>query len=268
MSKLAARLGQMLGGDPPLLTPLQGGDLSEVYLATLVDDGRRMVAKTGPLVAVEAGMLRRMAGTGAQVPEVLAESDGVLLMEHLAEARPSPEGWAALGETLAMLHRTAAPGYGWHEDYAFGQVGIVNTWQQDWCTFWAEQRLLDGRDALPARLVNRLEGLAKRLPDLIPRAPDAALLHGDLWSGNALFMQGRAALIDPACYFGHAEVDLAMLTLFGQPHPAFWEGYGPGARDQQARRPIYQLWPALVHYRLFGAGYLPMVEGLLSRLNA
>ena len=38
----------------------------------------------------------------------------------------------------------------------------------------------------------------------------------------------------------------------------------PGWRE---RRAAYQLFPALVHLRLFGAGYAGMVERLLSRLG-
>jgi fructosamine-3-kinase len=54
------------------------------------------------------------------------------------------------------------------------------------------------------------------------------LLHGDLWTGNLLVKDGKlAALIDPACYHGDPEVDLAMLCLFGSPDEAFWQAYGP-----------------------------------------
>lgn len=77
-----------------------------------------------------------------------------------------------------------------------------------------------------------------------------------------------SGLIDPACYHGHAEVDLAMLALFGRPGPAFHDNYGalePGAED---RLPVYQLWPALVHLRLFGAGYRGLVERCLNAAGA
>jgi fructosamine-3-kinase len=70
-------------------------------------------------------------------------------------------------------------------------------------------------------------------------------------------------MIDPACYHGHAEVDLAMLELFGAPPKAFWQGYGPEEPGRAERRAIYQLFPALVHFRLFGAGYQSMVARLL-----
>jgi len=100
----------------------------------------------------------------------------------------------------------------------------------------------------------------------MPGAPSASLLHGDLWSGNVLAARGGiAGLIDPACHYGHAEVDLAMLALFGRPGPEFFAAYGPLEPGFAERQPIYQLWPALVHYRLFGDGYLPLVERLLDQ---
>ena len=68
--------------------------------------------------------------------------------------------------------------------------------------------------------------------------------------------------IDPAAYRGHGEVDLAMLHLFDRPAPALDAAYGTPP-DAAQRRPIYQAWPALVHLRLFGAGYRGLVERLL-----
>lgn len=44
---------------------------------------------------------------------------------------------------------------------------------------------------------------------------NAARLHGDLWSGNVMWTQTGAVLIDPAAHGGHRETDLAMLALFG-----------------------------------------------------
>jgi fructosamine-3-kinase len=107
--------------------------------------------------------------------------------------------------------------------------------------------------------------LAERLPDLLPASPLPSHLHGDLWSGNILVAGGQlAALIDPACYHGHAEVDLAMLALFDTPPDDFWESYGPLEEGWEERRPLYQLFPALVHLRLFGPTYASMVDRLLG----
>ncbi len=263
MDGLNAALAR-IGGVAARLTPLHGGDLSEVA-AVRLEDGRAVVAKAGALVAVEARMLAAMGAAGARVPGVLAVCGQVMLLEMLKETAPSPAGWADLGAGLARLHASTGAQYGWAEDYAFGAVRLDNTPLPDWADFWARRRLLCAPGALPVDLRPRLEALAARLPELLPARPPASLLHGDLWSGNALFSSDKAWMIDPACYYGHGEVDLAMLTLFASPPRAFWQAYGSLEPGWQTRRAIYQLWPALVHLRLFGAGYRNMVE---SRLNA
>lgn len=243
--------------------PLHGGDLSEVTLCTL-DDARRVVAKTGPMVDREARMLRAMAVSGAPVPQVIAQSGTLLLLEALPETRPGPTGWRDMGHALRQLHALEGAGYGWPEPYAFAAVEIPNESTIDWPGFWADRRLLPSLPHLPGALRPRLEGLARALPDLLPRRPAPALLHGDLWSGNLLFTDAGPYFIDPACYHGDAEVDLAMLHLFGHPPPAFHDAYGPLPDGWDTRRPIYQLWPALVHLRLFGAGYFGLTDRLLG----
>lgn len=243
---------------------LHGGDLSEVALAAL-SDGRQIVLKRGALVAAEARMLRAITAAGARAPRVLAQSGDLLAMEALPETGASPAGWQALGRELRKLHGARGETYGWPEPYGFGALPLDNAPRPDWPSFWAEARLLPFVPHLPAALAARVEALAARLPDLLPKSPPKALLHGDLWTGNALFMEGDAALIDPACYYGHAEVDLALLELFGTPPAAFWQGYGETEPGRNARRPIYQLFPALVHLRLFGGGYAGMVRGLLDQ---
>jgi fructosamine-3-kinase len=74
---------------------------------------------------------------------------------------------------------------------------------------------------------------------------------------------GPATLIDPAAHGGHREVDLAMLQLFGAPSPRFFAAYeeaAPLAGGHEARVPLFQLLPLLVHAVLFGGGYGASVE--------
>jgi fructosamine-3-kinase len=166
---------------------------------------------------------------------------------------------------LATLHRTNKQRYGWTEDYAFGPLPIANGWVDDWPRFWAERRLRAHLAHLPSSLARRVEALASDLPNRLPARPTSSLLHGDLWGGNVLVAGDKVSgLIDPACYYGHGEVDLAMLTLFDRPDGAFYDAYGPLAPGLEERLVIYRLWPALVHLRLFGSGYRPMVERFLS----
>ncbi|MEM8554247.1 MAG: fructosamine kinase family protein [Pseudomonadota bacterium] len=234
-------------------TPLHGGDLSSVTRVDL-SDGSTVVLKRGKGVDREPAMLRALAKAGARVPEVYAVGSAWFTMEHLAEAPATTDAWQRFGQMLHAVHLSASDSYGWHVDHAFGAVDITNQATGDWPTFWAERRLRPSADFLPQELSNRLHRLCDRLGDHLPPHPKASLLHGDLWTGNVHFSDVGPALIDPASYHGHSDVDLAMLTLFGSPPNAFWEGYG-GAPDQwDTRRAIYQLWPALVHVRLFGAG--------------
>ncbi len=242
---------------------LQGGDLSQVARVTL-EDGQSMVTKRGPLVDAEARMLSAMALVHAPVPQVLHAEHGLICLEYLAPAPATSGGWRDFGAALAKMHSWDGQDYGWSEDYAFGDVRIENETAASWPAFWGERRLLPFLPHLPAALAARIETLVKDLGNRLPEAPKPALLHGDLWGGNVHFTETGAVMIDPACYYGHAEVDLAMLTLFGEPDAAFWRGYGHLEQGVEARRGIYQLFPALVHLRLFGEGYAGMVTGLLD----
>ncbi len=171
--------------------------------------------------------------------------------------------WRQVGESLTKLHSHTGNSYGWAEDYAFGTSPIINSWTKTWPDFWAEHRLRVFLPHVPSGIAHRLAILADDLLNRLPQSPKSSLLHGDLWTGNIMAGNGRVTLIDPACYYGHGEVDIAMLHLFGQPAQTFYDSYSlePDWRERQA---IYTLWPALVHFRLFGSGYLGMVERLLA----
>ena len=243
---------------------LPGGDLSQIVRISLAD-GREAIVKSETAPRVEAGMLKAIAANGAPAPAVLAWSDEALVIEVVPAGGSLHEAWASLGSVLATLHATKARSYGWVEDYAFGAVAIANGWMDG----WADRRMLVHCAHLSPPLARRVEALAADLSNCLPAQPSPALLHGDLWGGNILIARNRvSALIDPACYHGHAEVDIAMLGLFNRPSPAFYESYGALEPGHKERLLIYRLWPALVHLRLFGDGYRPIVEHLLSEAGA
>jgi fructosamine-3-kinase len=268
VTAFAQRVAALTGTPAEKLERLAGGDLSEVLLVPRAG-AAPAVAKSGAAVATEAAMLRALAGAGVPAPAVEAEHDGVLLIEFVAnDGVMTANAWAELGAAARLLHGRTGAAYGWPVDHALGTVALDNREGEDWPRFWGEQRLAAAAALLDRPLRERIERLAARCADLLPAAPPPALLHGDLWTGNVLVKDGRlAALIDPACYHGHAEVDLAMLALFGTPPDAFWEGYGARVSGHEARLPLYQLFPALVHLRLFGAAYRPMVERLLEAIG-
>jgi fructosamine-3-kinase len=254
---------QVFGSSIALVRALPGGDLSAISRVEL-EDGTQLVSKRSPLVGTEARMLEAMRLAGAPVARVEHLGGRLLCLAWEEADEPDDAGWRSLGEALRTLHASENQTYGWPEDYAFGEITIDNGPRETWPDFWSEARLMPLVPHLPGPLRPRLEKLCHTLPDRLPASPAAALLHGDLWGGNILFTPHGAVMIDPACYYGHAEVDLAMLSLFGTPAPAFADAYGPAEPDAETRRPIYQLWPAMVHVRLFGERYHAMVERLLE----
>lgn len=264
MSAFSARVAALTGTDEEHCERLAGGDLSEVLLIRKPDG--MTVAKGGPVIATEAAMLRAIAGAGVPAPAIEGEHEGVLLLAHVDnDGLFSPAAWASIGKNVAALHARTGERYGWPVDHALGTVELDNREGEDWPEFWGAQRLAATARVLDRPWRERVEALAARLGGILPPNPPIALLHGDLWSGNILVKDGAlAALIDPACYHGDAEVDLAMLSLFDAPPPEFWEAYGHDGLGWEERRAAYQLFPALVHLRLFGASYAGMVDRLLK----
>jgi fructosamine-3-kinase len=269
MTAFAERVAEITGVAEARLERLAGGDLSEVLLVRR-DDGPLAVAKGGLSAGTEAAMLRRLMESGVSAPAVEGEHDGLLLLEHVPnDGVLSPKAWADIGTCLARLHGNRGDRYGWSVDYSLGSVHLDNKERDDWASFWAEQRLSAAAAVLDRPWRERVAGLCERIEQFLPPSPPPALLHGDLWSGNILVRDGTlAAFIDPACYHGHCEVDLAMLTLFDTPSDSFFSAYGslePGWRERQ---PVYQLFPALVHLRLFGDTYSGLVGRLLDEVGA
>ena len=114
----------------------------------------------------------------------------------------------------------------------------------------------------------RFERLFHQLDTLFPTEPPA-LLHGDLWSGNFLCDEkSRPVLIDPAVYYGHREMDLAMTKLFGGFDAELYKAYHaewPLEQGWEERLELYNLYPLLVHVNLFGGAYVQQVETILKR---
>ncbi|MEO5374647.1 MAG: fructosamine kinase family protein [Alphaproteobacteria bacterium] len=264
-------------------SPLSGGCVGEVYRLSLAN-GDHVVAKVGRPgsgLAIEGYMLDylRRHGHGLPVPEVLHADDTLLVMSWIEAGESlSPEAEAHAADLLAALHGVTAERYGLERDTLIGGLHQPNPPSPRWVPFFAEHRLLymarEALDAgmLPARLMSRVERFADRLADLLEEPERPALIHGDMWGGNVLCRSGRiAAFIDPAIYYADAEIELAFSTLFSTFGEPFFRRYAelrpirPGFHD--VRRDVYNLYPLLVHVRLFGGGYVASVERILARFG-
>lgn len=259
---------ERLAGSPVVSqTRYAGGDISGASEITLAD-GRVLVAKYGPQTGAEGRMLDAMGRTGAPVPRVLGKGEDVLLIEHLpADGVLAGDGWNSLADALTRLHEKRGTAYGWSESYALRHVAVENATLGNWAQFWAERRLACHFPHIPPTIARRLDTLCARLSGLLPSAPAASLLHGDLWGGNVLVSRGVVSgLIDPCSYYGDREVDAATLTVFDRPPPSFFAELVLDAGWQE-RQPIYRLWTWLLHVRLFGSSYIAPVERELTGLG-
>ena len=244
-------------------------------LAALAEAGAavrtpRVLGRSGAV-----GTSSKDEGSGGATPsrdEGSGSATPWLLLEWIEEGGGSRRAdWDRLGRELAALHRhpVADQGWGWRADNVIGSLPQPNGRLDDWPAFWSRRRILPlarelgAAGALSARQLATVEEAARRVGDLIGPAAEAdgpSLLHGDLWSGNVIFdREGAPVLVDPAVYVGHREVDLAMTRLFGGFPPAFYRAYDeawPPVPGRNARLCAYQLYPLLVHARLFGGGYV------------
>jgi fructosamine-3-kinase len=215
--------------------------------------------------------------TVPSVVETAAPTDdrpGFLVMGWINSGREGRRFWERFGEGLAELHRHAAEEYGFDRDNYIGQSPQPNEWMDEWPAFFRSQRLepqvqmARERGRWQSSWNRPLEALYRRLPEILPEAPEPSVLHGDLWKGNFMVTAvGEPAIIDPATYYGHREADLAMTELFGGFQDRFYDAYRsawalePG---YETRRDIYNLYHLINHLNLFGAGYAGSVERTLT----
>lgn len=207
--------------------------------------------------------------SGVRVPQVYSVSEERLEITAITTLRQSDEVLRQFGHGLARIHDLPQGCYGFHRDNYIGLNPQKNRESDTWGEFFVEDRLgyqisLITDQALRGRFTQILDSKRERLAEwLDERVEHASLLHGDLWSGNALFDATTAWLIDPAVYHGDSEADIAMTEMFGGFGPAFYEGYRevrPFSADYGLKREIYNLYHFLNHYNLFGAGTWALVR--------
>ncbi len=268
---------------PLTITPLHGGDVGEVYRVDM-PDGPALVAKVDrsatPMLLREAAMLRYLAEhSELPVPVVVHDSERLLLLELLpGSSRFSASAQEHAAELLVALHDVTAPDFGLEEDTLIGGLHQPNTWTNSWLDFFRDQRLLYmGQEALqagrlPRSTYDRLITLTDHLDRWITEPDQPALVHGDIWTTNVLALGERiTGFLDPAIYYADPEIELAFITLFntfGQPFFRRYHELRPISMNFWGnRRELYNLYPLLVHVRLFGGGYVGSVEQTLKKLD-
>ena len=213
-----------------------------------------------------------------RIPEALYYYEGeeysCILMEYILETNPSNYFWKSFAQNLANLHRYSADSFGLDFSNYMGSLPQSNRQHTTFIDFFIEERLqpqiILARDNgyLHSAHIRKAEKLYQELSSIIPEEKQA-LVHGDLWSGNFMCDEkGEPLIMDPAIYYGHREVDIAMTTMFGGFSQEFFQYYQQNFPMEQAweqRLPIYNLYPILIHINLFGKSYLSGFERVLKR---
>lgn len=216
--------------------------------------------------------LLRSALTNLIIPEIFLIGDNFLLLEFIEESNRGSS--FDFGVQLAKLHRTSNELFGLGHSNFIGRLPQQNKYHADWLEFFMRERLepqvkmaIDSGN-LSVSFSSIFDRVMNYTYVVFPDEPPA-LLHGDLWGGNYMFnSEGKACIFDPAVYFGHREMDIAMSRLFSGFDASFYNGYNeeyPLAKGAEERFKLCNLYPILVHANLFGGHYISQAEALLKR---
>lgn len=201
-------------------------------------------------------------------------SFGYLILEWI-KGKETNDTEEKLGVLLANMHQATSNCFGFSHDTYIGLIPQQNQWDKTWLDYYRECRLIPqiklalDKGFFTPSVRKKLYSLVDHLEKWVPAKPHAALLHGDLWSGNWIVGQsGTPYLIDPSILYGHHEFELAFTELFGGFSKTFYDAYKsvqPLSNNYEDRKPIYQLFYLLVHVNLFGESYIPSVERIVHR---
>lgn len=261
--------------------PVHGGDINQVY-KLLTNEGTFIIkinqADLLGLFEKEAqGLELLRKNSDFRIPSVITTNtfqDGqFILMEYISSGEKNTRYWEEFGEQLALMHRKTNQCFGLDHSNYIGSLSQSNEPHSKWSSFYFHERILKQLDLLKDQQQlsfspEQLTALHERIEVLFSEQP-SSLLHGDLWSGNCMVDERNTpVLIDPAVYYGHREMDLAMTLLFGGFDEPFYSAYNrvfPLETDWRNRIEMCQLYPLLVHANLFGGHYINSCKSIILK---
>lgn len=267
------------------LRPVSGGDINDSFQVQMYSGETcflKVNRRAAPpeIITTEYEGLRFMHEYGvSNIPQSVRLLQNIdtagLLMEFYPASAENPD-WDQFYSDLARMHLTTRSHFGGNDNF-IGRLPQKNNQFPDWSTFYIENRLkpqirwASEQGRLPHSINKKIPGLYKNIHSICPQEKPA-LIHGDLWGGNILTTQKGILIIDPCPHFGHREMDLAMMDLFGgfPVGGSSFEKYTdlyPLAPGWPSRVTIYQLYYLLVHLNMFGLGYQARVLEIINRFT-
>lgn len=276
-------LNQNLGSKSTFLwQPVTGGSINLAY--KISTNQNSFFVKINDTSVFKNGFREEVLGLQflsihfAEVPNIIDEgcfkNHIYLILKWIETGVETNQFWENFGGQLANLHLQKGNNFGLDHSNFMGQLPQNNESYSAFSKFFVENRLkpqvklaFDSK-RLSEKNILQFENLYKKIPSIIPKEKPSAI-HGDLWSGNFICgVNEQAVFIDPAVYYGHREVDLAMTTLFGGFSTLFFNYYEesyPLESGFQNRKEIYNLYPLLIHLNLFGNSYFRSIESIISK---
>ena len=182
-----------------------------------------------------------------------------------------------LGKGLGELHLKSAKSN--PKMFGFPVEGFIGTTDQkkgledNWIDCFLNLRIIPQLLSLKSRILDKeiINKVKEKIQsELLNHKPINALVHGDLWSGNAgIDKNGKGVIFDPASWWADNEVDIAMTKLFGGFGKEFYEEYHrvfPVKNGFEKRIIIYNFYHILNHANMFGGGYLNQVEDYVKAI--
>ena len=182
-----------------------------------------------------------------------------------------------LGKGLGELHLKSAESnpkmFGFPVEGFIGTTDQKKGFEDNWIDCFLNLRIIPQLlilkpTTLDKEIINKVKEKIKS--ELLRHKPINALVHGDLWSGNAgMDKSGKGVIFDPASWWADNEVDIAMTKLFGGFRKEFYEEYHrifPIKNGFEKRIIIYNFYHILNHANMFGGGYLKQVKDYVKAI--
>ncbi len=286
LEQVADRIGQSLGQAVNIINqrPLSGGSINQVSCISL-DNGQDYLLKSQSAAIakntfqIEHDSLLILAQSKTlRVPVPLVCSETFIVMEFIPEGQKEEDWQEQMGRNLALLQQhTQQKEFDFYCDNYLGTSLQINTWQDNWLSFWRHNRLelqlklFSKQAGADDPLIKKGYRLAEKLELYLGQVDEpAVLLHGDLWFGNAMAdSNGTPVIFDPACYYGHREAEFGMMRMFGDFDARCEASYAevwPFADGYEERFKLYQLYHQLNHLNLFGNAYYSSCMSLIDAL--
>lgn len=270
---------------------LTGGDINKAY-ALHLNNGQTVFMKANAkenagFFTAEALALSAIESTKTiKTPKILCTGTDAgeevgysfLFLEFIEPAAKIKNYEEVFAQQLAAMHKapsekfTGGKKFGFLQDNFIGARKQTNLNSDSWLEFFRDSRLVpqfkEADSYFDENDRSKITKLLDHLDEFLLEPQNPSLLHGDLWSGNAMCgSDGQAWLIDPASYVGHCEADLAMTELFGGFGEKFYEAYkeaNPLQAGYEERRDLYNLYHLLNHLNMFGENYLNPVKSIIQ----